>query len=96
MRFVAGTVLISGSFLVYLAYPVILVILPLAQGIKLAAVVAVWVLSWGAFSAGILLAGSDGFDWLKKLWSRLIRGQRGKKQDSKALSPPQSNQTWTL
>jgi len=90
-RFIAGTVLISGSFLVYLAYPVILLILPLAESIKLAAVVAVWVLSWGAFSAGILLAGPDGLEWLKKLRSRMTRGHLGKKQDSKEFSDPQNN-----
>ncbi len=86
-----GTVLISGSFLVYLAYPVILVILPFAPSIKLAAVAAVWVLSWSAFGAGIFLAGPDGFEWLKKLWSRITRGQLGREQDPNALSHRQSN-----
>jgi len=91
LRFIAGTALISGSFLVYLAYPVILLILPLAESIKLAAVVAVWVLSWGAFSAGIFLAGPDGLEWLKELWSRMTRGHLGNKQDSKEFSHPQNN-----
>jgi hypothetical protein len=84
-------VLISGSFLGYLAYPIILLILPLTESIKLAAVVAVWFLSWGVFSAGIYLAGPDGFAWLKKLWARMTRGHLGKTRDSKELSDPQSN-----
>ena len=83
--------LISGSFLVYLAYPIILLILPLAESVKLAAVVAVWFLSWGAFSAGIFLAGPDGFEWLKELWSHMTRGHLGKKQDNKEFSDPQNN-----
>ena len=91
LRFIAGTVLISGSFLVYLAYPVILLMLPLAESIKLAAVVAVWVLSWSAFSAGIFLAGPDGVEWLKELGSRMTRGHLGKKQNSKECSDPQNN-----
>jgi hypothetical protein len=84
-------VLISGSFLVYLAYPVILLMLPLAESIKLAAVVAVWVLSWSAFSAGIFLAGPDGMEWLKQLWSRIARGPLGEKRNGKEFSDPQNN-----
>ncbi len=83
LRFIVGTVLISASFLVYLAYPVILGILPLGQSIKLAAVVAVWLLSWGAFSAGIFLAGPQGFERLKEVWSRMTRGISGKNTTAK-------------
>jgi predicted PurR-regulated permease PerM len=83
--------LISGSFLVYLAYPIILLMLPLTESIKLAAVVAVWVLSWSAFSAGVFLAGPDGIEWLKQLWSRVTRGSLAKKQNGKEFSDPQNN-----
>ena len=76
----------SASFLVYLAYPVILLILPLGESIKLAAVVAVWALSWSAFSAGILLAGPNGFRWLKELRPSLTRSRLTEKQDRKVLS----------
>jgi len=57
LRFIAGTALIAGSFLVYLAYPVILLYLPFSGSVKVGATVAVWVLSWAVFSAGILLTG---------------------------------------
>jgi hypothetical protein len=72
MRFMVGTALIVGSFLVYLAYPIILLFLPLPGKIKIAATVAVWLLSWGVFSAGIFLAGPEGYEWIKRLWKRMI------------------------
>jgi hypothetical protein len=84
-RFIAGTALISVSFLVYLAYPIILLMLPLGKTVKLAAVVAVWILSWGAFSAGIFLAGPDAFQWFKDMWPHLKAGRIAKKQDNRAL-----------
>ncbi len=74
-RFITGTALISVSFLVYLAYPVILLILPLGKSTKVVAVIAVWILSWAVFSAGIFLAGPDGFRWFKGLWLRLTRSR---------------------
>jgi hypothetical protein len=69
-RFIAGTALIAGSFLVYLAYPIILFVLPLSSNLKLASTAAVWLLSWGAFSAGIFLAGPEGLERVKRLWPR--------------------------
>jgi hypothetical protein len=69
-----------------LAYPVILLILPLGESIKLAAVVAVWALSWSAFGAGILLAGPDGFRWLKGLRPTLTRSRLTENQDRKVFS----------
>lgn len=86
----AGAGLIAGSFLVYLAYPIILLVLPLSGRIKLAAAVAVWLLSWGVFSAGIFLAGPEGYESIKGLWTRMTGGRNRKKQDSKKFSDDQS------
>jgi len=72
LRFVGGTVLMAGSFLVYPAYPVILLWLPLSASAKAGASVTIWVLSWGTFSLGAYLAGPDGYGWFKGLWKRLI------------------------
>ena len=78
-RFIAGTALIAGSFLVYLAYPVILLYLPFSGSVKVGATVAVWVLSWAVFSAGILLTGPQGYEWVKGLWARMTGGESGKR-----------------
>lgn len=79
LRFIAGTALIAGSFLVYLAYPVILLYLPFSGSAKVGATVAVWVLSWSVFSAGILLTGPQGYEWLKGLRTRMAGGNSGKR-----------------
>ena len=79
LRFIAGTALITGSFLVYLAYPVILLYLPFSGSVKVGATVAVWVLSWAVFSAGILLTGPQGYEWLKRLWTRMSGGNSGRR-----------------
>ena len=52
------------SFLVYPAYPFI-VFLPYSEGVKIAVTVAASLVSWGVFSAGIFLAGRQGYEWLK-------------------------------
>jgi hypothetical protein len=83
LRFIAGTALIAGSFLVYLAYPVILLYLPFSGSVKVGATVAVWVLSWGVFSAGIFLTGPQGYEWLKGLWTGMTGGDRGKRAGQK-------------
>ena len=85
-RFIAGTALIAGSFLVYLAYPIILLMLPFSRSIKFGAAVAVWIISWGIFSAGIFLAGPEGFEWLKRFCLRVIPIHSGPKPDSRELS----------
>ena len=79
LRFITGAALIAGSFLVYLAYPVIYLYLPVSGSIKAGATVAVWVLSWTVFSAGILLTGPEGYAWLRGLWMRKTSGHSGKK-----------------
>jgi len=65
--------------LVYLAYPVILLYLPFSGSVKFGATVAVWVLSWAAFSAGILLTGPQGYQWVKGLWTRVTGGDSGER-----------------
>lgn len=87
LRFFAGTALIAGSFLVYLAYPVILLYLPFSGSVKVGATVAVWVLSWGVFSAGIFLTGPQGYEWLKGLWTGMTGGDRGKRAGLNILGP---------
>ena len=79
VRFIAGTALIAGSFLVYLTYPVILLYLPFSGSAKVGATVAVWVLSWAVFSAGIFLTGPQGYEWVKGLWTRMAGGNSGKR-----------------
>jgi hypothetical protein len=85
-RFIAGTALIAGSFLVYLAYPIILLILPFSPSVKIGATVIVWIVSWGVFSAGIFLAGPEGFERFKGLWLRIISGRSWTKPDRQGLS----------
>ena len=64
VRFAAGIALMASSFLVYPAYPFIL-FLPYSEGVKIAVTVAASLVSWGVFSAGIFLAGRQGYEWLK-------------------------------
>jgi hypothetical protein len=85
-RWIAGTALIASSFLFYLAYPVILFVLPLPRTIKAGVALAVWLVSWAVFSAGILLAGPEGFDRFKGLWSRIMNGRRATALDSQQVA----------
>jgi len=52
------------SFLVYLAYPVIL-FLSFSDSMKLGIAVVAALLSWGVFCSGFYLAGREGYEWLK-------------------------------
>ncbi len=79
-RFTVGIVLISGSFLVYLAYPVILLALPFPATVKIGMTVVIWVLSWGVFSVGIFLSGPDGIEWFRGLWKRTTTGNAHEKR----------------
>ncbi len=69
VRFAVGIALIAMSFLVYPVYPFIL-FLPYSEGVKIAVTVGASLLSWGVFSAGLLLAGREGYDWLRGRCSR--------------------------
>jgi hypothetical protein len=88
VRFIAGTVLMAASFLVYPAYPVILLWLPLSPSVKAGVSVAVWVLSWGSFSLGAYLAGPEGYAWFKGLWRRLIGNRSRNQPGRKTFSDP--------
>ena len=70
VRFLVGIGLIAASFLVYLAYIVIILFLPFSAKTKAGAIVAASLLSWAGFSAGIFLAGHEGYHWVKRLWRR--------------------------
>jgi len=72
LRLIVGIVLMAGSFLVYPAYPVIILWLPISASAKAVVSVAVWVFSWSAFSLGAYLAGPQGYAWFKNIWQRLI------------------------
>jgi uncharacterized membrane protein (DUF485 family) len=74
--FIAGVVLMVISFLVYPAYPIIIVFLPASNTVKISVIVTAWFLSWGVFSAGIFLAGVEGYEWLKKLRRRRAGGAK--------------------
>jgi hypothetical protein len=69
--FVAGLTLIAVSFLVYLAYPIV-VLLPLSANLKVAVIIIASLLSWSAFSIGVLLAGLETYEWLKDLLKRRV------------------------
>ena len=70
VRFVVGIAFIVISFLVYLAYPIILLFMPFSVGTKIAVTIAAAGVSWCVFCTGILLAGRQGYDWLKGRWRR--------------------------
>ena len=57
--FLAGVLLMAGSFLVYPAYPV-LVIWPLSDRGRIEVTVVAAALSWAVFGAGLYLAGRRG------------------------------------
>ena len=60
-----GVALMGMSFLVYPAYPLIL-LLSLSDRMKIGAAVLASLLSWGVFCGGFYLAGREGYDWLKR------------------------------
>ena len=69
MRFAVGVALMAVSFLVYPTYSIIL-FLPFSGKVKAGVIVVASLLSWGIFSAGIFLAGREGYSWLKGGWKR--------------------------
>jgi hypothetical protein len=65
VTFFAGIALIAISFLVYPAYPLIFLLAPSSGIVKLGMTVTAWLLSWSLFSAGFLLARSQGYESVK-------------------------------
>ena len=59
-----GVALMGMSFLVYPAYPLIL-LLSLSDRMKIGVAALASLLSWGVFCGGFYLAGREGYDWLK-------------------------------
>ena len=67
-----GVLLMAGSFLVYPAYP-ILILWPVADRARVELTLVAAALSWAVFSAGLYLAGRRGWIWLRRRWqSRTI------------------------
>ena len=65
--FLAGVVMMAGSFLVYPAYPV-LVLWPATDRARVEITLVAAALSWVVFSAGLYLAGRRGWVWLRRRW----------------------------
>ena len=63
--FVAGVLLMAGSFLVYPAYPV-LVLWPVSDRARVEVTLVAAALSWAVFSVGLYLAGRRGWVWLRR------------------------------
>jgi hypothetical protein len=64
---VAGVLLMGGSFLVYPAYPV-LVLWPVSDRARVEVTLVAAALSWAVFSVGLYLAGRRGWVWLRRRW----------------------------
>jgi hypothetical protein len=62
-----GVLLMAGSFLVYPAYPV-LVLWPVSDRVRVEITLVAAALSWAVFSAGLYLAGRRGWVWLRRRW----------------------------
>lgn len=67
--FLAGVLLMAGSFLVYPAYPV-LVLWPVSDRARVEMTLVAAALSWAVFSGGLYLAGRRGWVWLRRRWKR--------------------------
>lgn len=59
----------AASFLVYLAYPVV-VFLPLSDRGKVALTLGIAVTGWAIFAGGLWLTGRRGYVWLRRRWRR--------------------------
>jgi hypothetical protein len=63
--FLTGVLLMAGSFLVYPAYPV-LVIWPVSDRARIEVTLVAAAVSWTVFSVGLYLAGRRGWVWLRR------------------------------
>lgn len=59
----------AASFLVYPAYSVV-PFLALSDRTKIALVLLTSAISWGVFYVGMFLSGREGYDWLRRRWTR--------------------------
>ena len=78
--FMTGVLLMAGSFLVYPAYP-ILILWPVVERARVELTLVAAALSWAVFSAGLYLAGRRGWVWLRRRW---------KSRRSRHAPPPSS------
>jgi hypothetical protein len=62
-----GVLMMAGSFLVYPAYP-FLVLWPTTERVRVGLTVVAAGLSWVVFSTGLYLAGRRGWIWLRRRW----------------------------
>jgi hypothetical protein len=62
-----GVLLMAGSFLVYPAYP-LLVLWPVTDRTRVELTLVAAGLSWAVFSTGLYLAGRRGWVWLRRRW----------------------------
>jgi hypothetical protein len=76
--FLAGVLLMAGSFLVYPAYP-LLVFFPSTDRARVEVTLVAAALSWAVFSVGLYLAGRRGWVWLRRRW---------KGRSTRAAPPP--------
>ena len=70
----------AGSFLVYPAYPV-LVLWPVSDRARVEVTLVAAALSWAVFSVGLYLAGRRGWVWLR----RRVERPRGRGRGAAAL-----------
>jgi hypothetical protein len=73
----------AGSFLVYPAYPV-LVLWSTSDRARVEVTLVAGALSWGVFSAGLYLAGRRGWVWLRRRW----KGHRSRPAPPSPSAPP--------
>jgi hypothetical protein len=57
----------AGSFLVYPAYPV-LVLWPTSEHTRVRITLGAAAVSWAVFAVGVYLAGRRGWVWLRRRW----------------------------
>jgi hypothetical protein len=82
--FLAGVLLMAGSFLVYPAYP-LLVLWPTSDRTRVEVTLVAAAISWALFSVGLYLAGRRGWVWLRR---------RGNGRAGRSAPPPPAAPPW--
>jgi hypothetical protein len=80
--FTTGVLMMAGSFLVYPAYP-LLVLWPTTDHVRVGLTVVAGGVSWVVFTTGLYLAGRRGWIWLRRRW-------KGRRHHRHAPPPPAS------